>query len=175
MIIGKEIIDVQVSAKKAAMEARDNELLKAILANVKKLKALRRDVRDIMETFFYIQKVDADAAKKMWHAMCRTIPEPLGITLCNGLTREGWETKYAFRPDISRKDCYNEVYVATANVYFSPVGKWDKLQPICDIEAMLPTERYEATLNSMILLINAIPAYKEQLTKMIPEFIKKED
>lgn len=175
MIIGKEIIDAQVSAKKAAKEARDKELLKAILANVDKLYALRKDVKDIMETFFYLQKTDADSSKKMWHAMCRTIPEPLGITLCNGLTRGSWETKFAFRPDISRKDCYNEVYVATANVYFSPVGKWDEIQPICDIEAMLPPERYESVLNSMILLINAIPEYKEQLTKMIPEFIKKED
>lgn len=173
MIIGKEIIDAQVNAKNAAKEARNEELLKAILANVDKLHALRNDVRDIMETFFYIQAVDSDAAKKMWHAMCRTIPEPLGITLCNGLTEGNWETRYAFRPDISRKDCYKEVYVAASDVYFSPVGKWDVLQPICDIKSMLPPERYEATLNSIILLIHVIPAYKERLTEMIPEFIKK--
>lgn len=173
MIIGKELIDAQINAKKAAKEAYDKELLKAILANVDKLKALRQDVRDIMETYFYVIKVDKAAADAMWKAMCRTIPDLLGIDLVNALTDGSWETKYAFRPGLDKSGCNREVYVSSSEVYFSPTGNWKELQPICDIKTMLDPKSYESTLNSIILLIDAIPKYKDKLTKMMPEFLKK--
>lgn len=66
MIIAKEFIDASIDAENAAKEAFNNAMLEDIYNKLPEFKHLPDIIKDIMDTFRYIEDRDKQAATQMW-------------------------------------------------------------------------------------------------------------
>ena len=170
MIIAKELIDASVNAKNAAEEARIKSLWESIEGMIDRVKGLSSVIGDIMDTFYYVQKMDDGIGTQMWSLMCREDKE-FDLDFCNAImdVKEG---RCGVRPYYTRKGCFGNIYVTKIGVYFGP--DHNTLYPIGELKDRLQPKDYESMLNAMCLLVESVPAYKERIAIKLSQILQGE-
>ena len=169
MIIAKELIDASINAKNAAKEAKDNALIEAILGKVDEMKKLPSIIKDIMETYRYVNKSGEKLGKLMWGVICGE-DSPLNLDFCNAIMERDGD-RCGVRPHYAAKGYFRDLYVTSNGVYFGK--EWNDLYPIDELKDRLQTESYEPMFKAMCLMIEAVPAYRDKVASKLNELLQK--
>lgn len=167
MIIAKELIDASINAKNAAKEAHDNAMLEAIKKKLPELKPLPGIIKDIMDTYRYVRRMDEEASKLMWTEMCRG-GEQFGLDFFNALTVAG--TNYCgVNPHYTVKGVNSHIFVTEIGIF---CGEYDNLHTIGELTEHTKPEGYECTYKSLCLLVDSVPKYRDYLENKLNEILK---
>ncbi len=170
MIIAKEIIDASINVKKEAEEAKTKAMWKSIEVMTDRVERLSSDIKDIMDTYFYLRDKDEKIANKFWNLICHEDKE-LNLDFCNAiLDIKGG--RCGVRPSFTAKGCFSNIYVTKIGVFFGP--SCNNLYPLESLKHKLEPKDYESMLNAMCLLVESVPAYKERLTNKLSKILQGE-
>ena len=173
MIIAKELIDASVKSKQATKVAEDKAMLDAITANVPEVQKRTEDIKELVDTFYYVRKQDEHWGKLLWNAICHE-DEVFHLNFCNAILPESGES-LGVRVRYDLKNIYvTNIYVTTKRVLivnYDGRGVKDYCE-LKDLESFIKPEEYEKVLNTLILLIEAIPAYKDRIAKVLNDIIR---
>lgn len=170
MIIPKEKIDASIQNKRLQEEAKTSALLDAIMKKSKEVAKLPAIIREIMDTYCYINAQDKALGLEAWRAICNE-DDQHRLDFCNAiLNRPGG--KCGVRPNYSNgKEYYTGIYVTSIGVFYGDECR--SLYPIEDLPQHIDPRSYSHVLNSMCLLLTAIPAYKDSLANRFNSILNR--
>ena len=173
MIIPKELIDASVKSKQAAKVAKDKAMLDAIKAKVPEVQKRTEDIRELVDTFYYVRKQDEHWGGLLWHAICHE-GDVFHLDFCNAILPESGESLGVRVHYIFSKTHATNIYVTTKRVLivnYDGRGGKDYCE-LKDLESFIKPEEYEKVLNTLTLLIEAIPAYKDKIAKVLNDIFR---
>ena len=170
MIIAKELIDASIDSKNLAQQNYEKKMLDAVKSKIPEVEKLSSDIADIIETYRYVRSKDEKIGNKMWSLICKE-GDDLKIDFCNAIT-DSPATKLGVRPHYSAgKQYYGDLYVTCGGVLFGDLKDLKQLTE-ANVKDWLRPQSYATMFNSMELLIEAIPAYKERIANKLNELLK---
>lgn len=166
MIIAKEFIDASIDAKNAAKEAFNNAMLEDIYNKLPEFKHLPDIIKDIMDTFRYIEDRDKQAATQMWGVMYSE-GRQFDLDFFSKLRIAG-VTYCGVRPHCDRYDVRTCLCVTEIGIFFD-LSRTYKLDELLDCTEPY---QYESTSKAISLLVDSVPKYRDCLANQLKEILK---
>lgn len=172
MIIPKEMIDASVNSKISAQDAKNKAMLDAIKSKIADVKRLTSYIDSLMNTLWYVREKDAAWGGQMCGAMCKE-DELFGLDLCNAIRPSTGEDCGVCVHYSRRSTHFVNIYVTTKSVVFNRGDLYneDEFIDISCVDRYLQEKDYERMLNSLSLLLEAIPAYTDRMATVLKNII----
>lgn len=163
MVLNKTIIDVALAARDASENAQKEAFLKSIEERMDDLKKLPECIHDVMDTYRYVRRNgDESLAKAVWREMC-TEDGRFGLSFCNAIRTSGdIFDRCGVRPD---HRSYGNICITEASV-LTREGEFT-MDEVRSYLSDKPASHYESLLKSVMLLIDAVPKYRDAVASRV--------